>query len=80
MRHAKVAISIEEELLKKLDRLVGMDKFTSRSAAFQLAVKEKLARLDKTLLALECSKLDKDFERALADEGLSEEIHQWPEY
>lgn len=31
-------------------------------------------------LADECLKLDTEAERQLADEGLSEDIDQWPEY
>ena len=31
-------------------------------------------------LAKECSKLDKGFEHAMAEEGLNLEIDKWPEY
>ena len=43
-------------------------------------VAEKLARLEKSRLAQECAKLDPAFEKALAEEGLSEDLAQWPEY
>ncbi len=79
MRSAKVAISLDPRLLKRLDRLVG-SVFESRSEAIQTAIEEKLSRLHQTDLARECSKLDKHFEQALADEGLSDEIDEWPEY
>ena len=36
------------------------------------AVREKLARVDRSRLARECAKLDPKFERALAEEGLSQ--------
>ena len=80
MRTSKIAISIEHKLLDRLDRLVKSHIFPSRSKIVQDAVKEKLARLDRSRLARECAKLDPSFEQAIAEEGFSEEIEQWPEY
>jgi Arc/MetJ-type ribon-helix-helix transcriptional regulator len=77
---SKVAITIDEKLLARLDRLVKRAVFRNRSQAIQEAVKEKLDRLDQSRLARECSKLDPGFEKALAEEGLSEESGRWPEY
>ena len=54
--------------------------FPSRSQAIEEAVEEKLSRIERTRLARECAKLDPAFERALAEEGMTEEIAQWPEY
>ena len=80
MAAAKVAISIEEDVLARLDRLVRQQTFANRSKAIEQAVKEKLERLDRSRLARECAKLDPAFEKALADEGLSGELAEWPEY
>ena len=80
MSAAKVAISIERDILTKVDRLVRQHVFPNRSQAIQQAVSEKLSRLDKTALAKECAKLNPKQERALADEGLSAEIAEWPKY
>lgn len=80
MSTAKVAITIEESLLGKVDRLVKAHVFPNRSRAIQEAVSDKLARLDHRRLAQECSKLDKSFEQAMAEEGLNSEIDSWPEY
>jgi Arc/MetJ-type ribon-helix-helix transcriptional regulator len=77
---SKVAITIDEELLQKLDRLVRKAVFRNRSQAIQIAVREKLERVDQSRLARECSKLDPKVEKALAEEGLSEELREWPEY
>ena len=76
----KIAITIDDKLLKRLDSLVQSDIFPNRSKAIQEAVKEKLARLEKSRLAQECSKLDPKFEQALADEGFTLELEEWPEY
>ncbi len=80
MSTAKIAITIEENLLGKLDRLVKAHVFPNRSKAIQEAVSDKLARMDHRRLAQECSKLDKSFEQAMAEEGLNSEIDSWPEY
>jgi len=54
--------------------------FPNRSQAIQEAVEEKLSRLEHGRLARECAKLDPAFEKALAEEGLSEELAEWPVY
>lgn len=80
MSRAKIAITLEEETLEKVDRLIGLHVFPNRSRAIQQAVEEKLERLEKNRLAMECAKLDPAFERKLAEEGLSEDLAAWPEY
>jgi Arc/MetJ-type ribon-helix-helix transcriptional regulator len=80
MPRAKVAISLDESTLERLDTLVERAVFPNRSQAIQEAVEEKLARMDRSRLARECAKLDPTFERALAEEGLSEDATAWPEY
>jgi len=80
MSTIKVAITIQDHLLDRLDRLVKARVFPNRSKAVQEAVREKLARLDRNRLARECSKLDKKFERSMAEEGISRELSEWPEY
>ncbi len=80
MATSKVAITLDEELLKRLDRLVDEKKFPSRSRAIQEAVKEKLSQLDRTRLLRESAKLDPEVEQQLADEGLSEDVEEWPKY
>lgn len=80
MSKAKIAITLEEKTLEKVDRLVGLHVFPNRSRVIQEAVEEKLERLEKNRLATECAKLDPAFERMLAEEGLSEDLAAWPEY
>ena len=80
MPRSKIAISLDEATLERLDQLVGKAVFANRSQAIQEAVEEKLARLDRSRLARECAKLDPVFEKALAEEGLSEDSVEWPEY
>jgi metal-responsive CopG/Arc/MetJ family transcriptional regulator len=80
MGSAKVAITIDDETLQRLDRLVKEHVFPNRSKAIQEAVQDKIKRLEKTRLARECAKLDPLYEQALADEGISEDVNEWPEY
>jgi metal-responsive CopG/Arc/MetJ family transcriptional regulator len=80
MSAAKIAITMERDILTKIDRLVREHVFPNRSQAIQKAVAEKLTRLDKTALARECAKLSRTEERALADEGLSADGAEWPTY
>ncbi len=74
----QVAFSLDEHTLQQLDRLVAEAVFPSRSQAIQVAVEEKLARLEESRLARECAKLNPAFEKALAEEGLSEDVTEWP--
>jgi len=80
MAQAKVAISIDDHLLAKVDQLVSSHIFPNRSKAIQAAVCEKIERLDKIRLASECAKLTPKHEQAIAEEGISEELQQWPQY
>lgn len=80
MSSSKIAITIDAELLTRVDRLVRENQFPSRSRVVQEALRDKLERLDRSRLARECAKLDPEFEQKLADEGLTEDLEQWPEY
>jgi metal-responsive CopG/Arc/MetJ family transcriptional regulator len=77
---SKIAITIDNNLLKEIDLLVKSNLFPNRSKAIQEAIADKLKRLKKTRLARECAKLNPDFEQNMAEEGFSMEIDKWPEY
>jgi len=88
MGSSKVAITLKSELLDEVDALVKNRVFPlvknrvfpNRSKAIQKAVEEKLQRMNRTLLARECAKLDPKFEQSLAEESLDEDLSEWPEY
>jgi metal-responsive CopG/Arc/MetJ family transcriptional regulator len=80
MSVAKITISVEQQLVEKIDQLVKDQVFGNRSQAIQSAIKEKISRIEHSRLARECSKLNVAFEQELADEGLSVELDEWPEY
>jgi metal-responsive CopG/Arc/MetJ family transcriptional regulator len=80
MASAKIAITMNERTLRRLDRLVKERVLPNRSKAIQDAVEEKLEKLERNRLAGECAKLDPTVEKAMAEEGMGEELEQWPEY
>ena len=73
MARSRVAVSLDEQILRRLDGLVKEAVFPNRSQAVEVAVQEKLSRLKRERLARECAKLDPDFEKALAEEGFAVE-------
>ena len=80
MAASKIAITIDDKLLKQLDLMVKSKVYPNRSKAIQEAVADKLQRHEKTRLAQECAKLDPAFEQNMAEEGLAMEMDEWPEY
>jgi len=80
MATSKIAITIDQNLLHRLDFLVKSERFKNRSRAIQEAVAEKLARIERSRLAQECAKLDPKFEQEMAEEGFVAEMDEWPEY
>ena len=80
MAKLKIAITLDQDAVEAVDRLVVERRFSSRSQAIQEAVDEKLARIGGSRLAFECAKLDPAFEQLLAEQGLEAESTSWPEY
>lgn len=80
MKAAKIAISIDSDLLERLDYFVDKKRFKTRSHAIQFAVNDALQHLEHRRLAQECAKLDPKHEQQLADEGLDEDYKEWPEF
>ena len=80
MRTVKIAVTIDKDLLTRLDQLVADKQFANRSRAVQEAIRDKLQRLGKGRLARECAKLDPRAEQELAEEGMAKDMEQWPEY
>lgn len=76
----KIAVSMDSKLVAKLDRMVRKKVFASRSQAVRSAVRDKIQRTERARLGRECAKLERKVERALAEEGLPEELAEWPEY
>jgi len=80
MTRAKIAITIDQVLLELLDNLVQNRIFNNRSQAINSALREKLSRIQKTRLELECKKLVIEEEREFADIGIEEDFKEWDKY
>ncbi len=79
MGTAKVAITLETESVREIDRWVKDGRFPSRSRAIQTALDEMLSRRKKRRLIEELAKLNPKQEQAVAEESLSGEP-AWPRY
>jgi Arc/MetJ-type ribon-helix-helix transcriptional regulator len=80
MPAAKVAVTIDERLLREVDRWVASGEFPSRSRVIQqalLRLQEERSRRGRLLGEL--ARLDPQEEQSLADETLAAEV-AWPEY
>jgi Arc/MetJ-type ribon-helix-helix transcriptional regulator len=79
MPRTKIALSLDAAVLDQVDRLVAAGAYPNRSRAVEHAVTETLARLEADAFARECAKLDPEFEKKLAEEGLALDAAAWPE-
>jgi metal-responsive CopG/Arc/MetJ family transcriptional regulator len=80
MPKTKVALTLDTELLQRVDELVAKQRFRNRSQAVEAALADKVHRLARTRLARESAKLNPKEEKRLADEGLLDALDTWPEY
>jgi metal-responsive CopG/Arc/MetJ family transcriptional regulator len=80
MPKTKVALTLDAELLERVDELVAQQRFRNRSQAVEAALADKVHRLARTRLARESAKLNPKEEKRLADEGLVDTLDAWPEY
>ena len=80
MPKTKVALTLDAELLGRVDELVAKQRFRNRSQAVEAALADKVHRLARTRLARESAKLNPKEEKRLADEGLIDTLDAWPEY
>lgn len=80
MPKTKVALTLDADLVQRVDELVARHRFRNRSQAIESALADKLQRLARTRLAREAAKLNEREEKRLADEGLADDFASWPEY
>jgi Arc/MetJ-type ribon-helix-helix transcriptional regulator len=80
MAKAKIAVTLDDGMLRRLDALVRAGRFANRSQAVEAAVEAQLARLERTRLAAQCALLDAADERQWAELGLEEDARAWPRY
>ena len=74
----KVAVTLEKRTVGDLDRWVREGKYANRSRALQAAVNLLADRERRTRLARELSKLDRQEERQMTEEGIGDT--SWPKF
>ena len=80
MPTAKVAVTIDEQLLSEVDQLVARGEYPSRSRIINEALAAWHRQRDRRERLLgELAKLNPEEERALADERLNAEV-EWPAF
>ncbi len=80
MSTRKIAITLKETLLRKIDRWVSEGLYPNRSRVIQETLEEKAADWRRRRLIEEVSKLNSKEERTIADEGISAVNEIWDEY
>lgn len=76
MAAAKIAITLDRELLGVIDRWVAQGRYPNRSRMIQAVLREKTDHWKRARLTEEVSKLDPGEERTLAEERFAQET--WP--
>jgi len=79
MPTAKVAISLDREILQEVDRWVLRGAYPNRSKAIQAALRSQVERWRRHRLVTELKKLNPVQERTLANERMRGEV-AWPEF
>lgn len=80
MSTRKIAITLKENLLKKIDRWVSEGLYPNRSKVIQETLEEKMANWRRRRLIEETSKLNPKEEHTIAEEGISAVNEVWDEY
>ena len=80
MASLRITFTIDDRLVKKIDRLVEKNVYPSRGKMIQEAVAEMIVKLDTCRLARECANVDPQYERAIAEECVRIVNEIWVEY
>lgn len=70
MAKAKVAFSLDAQVIRRVDGLVREARYPNRSQAIEAAIASQLVRLERQRLIETCALLHPEEERRLAGEGL----------
>ena len=80
MAASKIAVTVDEKIVRQVDRLVREGKYKSRSSVIQDALSEKLSERKRKCLSIEAAKLNPKEERELAEEFSSLDEKECDEY
>lgn len=79
MSVAKIAISLDRDLLKKLDALIDQEHLDSRSQIISQAIEAILQQRSRAAFERECEKLDPAEEQGMAEERYTSEV-EWEKF
>ncbi len=79
MTVAKIAITIDKNLLREVDNWVKQKLYTNRSQAIQAALFDRVKQNQQRLEA-ECAKLNLQEEQAFAELGIEKTLSGWGQY
>ena len=80
MQTAKIAITLDRAVLAQLDRRVTQQVFPQPQQCHPGSDCGEARTLGTQSSRAECAKLNPVVEQALAEEGSTQELAQWPEY
>ena len=78
MPNTRVTITLDEEMVSQLDKLVKHGVFASRSKAIQVALEEKLSQIQKVRLSRDYLKLDQVFDKDITERRRRSTDDDWP--
>ena len=79
MSVAKIAISLDKALLKKLDVFISQEDISSRSLIISQAIEAILNARSREAFKRECDKLDSKEEQTMAEEKFNGEV-EWEKF
>jgi metal-responsive CopG/Arc/MetJ family transcriptional regulator len=80
MTAAKIAITLDENLLQEVDSWVAQKLYPNRSQAVQSALSNQAKYINQQRLEAECAKLDPQEEQEFAELGIEEALGSWSSY
>ncbi len=80
MTASKIAITLDENLLREVDRWVEQNLYPNRSQAVQSALFSQVRSINQQRLEAECAKLDPHEEQEFAELGIEEALSDWSKY
>jgi metal-responsive CopG/Arc/MetJ family transcriptional regulator len=80
MTAAKIAITLDENLLQEVDSWVAQKLYPNRSQAVQSALSNQAKYINQQRLEAECAKLDPQEEQEFAELGIQEALGSWSSY
>ena len=70
MTRTRVIIEIDNDLMRRLDRLISAKVFVNRKEALHRSIEENILQTEKIRYTAELTKLNPQEEVALAEEGM----------